>query len=118
MNDPEECYPREIQWAVKQPPTILFMNEKILERLEKIEKYSLLAAKKVLNLDDVAALTGLAKSYLYKLTSRKEIPHYCPNGKQIFFDREEIENWMKRGRVATRSEIEKKAVTYLTTGRM
>lgn len=103
---------------VKQPPTKNMEEKTILEKLAQIEKYSLLAAKNVLNIEDVAALTGLAKSYLYKLTSRKEIPHYCPNGKQIFFDREEIENWMKRGRVATRSEIENKAVTYLTTGRM
>lgn len=89
----------------------------VIERLSSIEKLSLLAAKKVLLLDDVALLTGLSKSHLYKLTCKHEIPFYKPNGKQMYFDRGEIENWMKQGRVATKEEIEDKAVTYCTTGR-
>lgn len=36
------------------------------EQLDRIEKYSLLAAKNVLCFDDVALLTGLSKSHLYK----------------------------------------------------
>ena len=94
------------------------MEEKILEQLSRIEKYSLLSAKNVLTLDDVAALTGLSKSHLYKLTCTHQIPFYKPNGKQIYFDRGEIENWMKQNRVATNDEIEAQAVTYLVTGKI
>ena len=77
--------------------------------LKKIEDYTLLAAKNVLCFDDVALLTGLSKSYLYKLTCSQQIPH---------FDRAEIEAWMKQNRVATESEIEQKAATYISTGIM
>ena len=49
------------------------------EQLDRIEKYSLLAAKNVLCFDDVALLTGLSKSHLYKLTCSHQIPHYKPN---------------------------------------
>lgn len=94
------------------------MEEKILEQLSRIEKYSLLSAKNVLTLDDVAALTGLSKSHLYKLTCTHQIPFYKPNGKQIYFDRGEIESWMKQNRVATNDEIEAQAVTYLVTGKI
>lgn len=89
----------------------------IIERLGSIEKLSLLAAKKVLLLDDVALLTGLSRSFLYKLTCKHEIPFYKPNGKQMYFDRGEVEAWMKQGRVATKEEIEDKGITYCTTGR-
>lgn len=85
----------------------------ILERLDRIEQYSLLAAKNVLNIEDVSILTGLSKSHLYKLTHRREIPHYKPNGKILYFDREEIERWMKQNRVSSKSEIEEMAATYL-----
>ena len=91
---------------------------KIEEQLNKIENYTLLAAKNVLNFEDVALLTGLSKSYLYKLTRSHQIPHYKPNGKLMYFDRGEIEAWMKQNRVATDQEIELKAATYVTTGRM
>lgn len=93
------------------------MNE-IIEQLNRIEQYALLSAKNVLSLDDVAALTGLSKSHLYKLTCSHQIPYYKPNGKQIYFDRGEVESWMKQNRVATQAEIEAQAAAYLVTNGM
>lgn len=72
--------------------------EKIQAQLNRIERLTLLGAKKVLTFEDVALLTGLSKSYLYKLTSANQIPFYRPTGKQLFFDREEIENWLKQNK--------------------
>lgn len=94
------------------------MTEDIQEQLNRIERNSLLASKNVLNLEDVALLTGLSKSHIYKLTYRHEIPFYRPNGKQIYFDRRELEAWMKRNRVATVDEIDQAATNYLVTGKM
>ena len=85
----------------------------ITAKLNAIERYSLLSAKNVLNLDDVAMLTGLSKSHLYKLTCNKQIPHYKPNTKAMYFDRVEIEEWMKQNRVTTQAEAEQKAVAYV-----
>lgn len=89
------------------------MEEKIFERLERIERYAIIAAKKVLNIEEVAFFTGLSKSWLYKATCRKEIPHYKPNGKLLYFDRGEIEDWMKQNRIATSEEINVEAATYM-----
>ena len=94
------------------------MTTEIQEQLNRIERNSLLASKNVLNLEDVASLTGLSKSHIYKLTHRHEIPYYRPNGKQIYFDRKDLEDWMRRNRVATTEEIEQSATNYLITGKM
>ncbi|WP_455667173.1 helix-turn-helix domain-containing protein [Phocaeicola sp.] len=94
------------------------MEQDILNKLEAIERYSLLAAKNVLCLDDVALLTGFSKSHLYKLTCSHQIPHYKPNGKQIYFDRAEIEAWMKQNRVDTKEEIDQAATNYIVTGQI
>lgn len=83
-----------------------------MSKLEVIERLSLLAAKNVLTLDDVAMLTGYSRSHLYKLTSAREIPHYKHNGKQLFFDRAEVEQWLKQGKVSTDAEIEQRAAGY------
>ena len=75
---------------------------KMKDIINKILNYSLLAAKNVLTLEDVSLLTGLSKSHLYK-----------PNGKQLYFDRAEIEAWMKQGKVSTVDESEQMAALYL-----
>lgn len=86
------------------------------EKIDQILVYSLLAAKNVLTLEDAALLTGLSKSHLYRLTCTHQIPFYKPNGKQIYFDRIELEAWMKQNRVATQQETGQKAVNYVVTG--
>lgn len=91
------------------------MEELILSKLEAIERYSLLAAKNVLTIDDVAVLTGMSKSHIYKLTCSKQIPFYRPNGKTLYFDRKELEEWLKQNRVLTTAEAEQKAVSYCLT---
>lgn len=90
--------------------------QEVKESLKRIETYSLLGAKSVLNVDDVALLTGLSKSWIYQATCNKQIPHYKPNGKQIYFDRAELEAWMKQNRVATAKDIDQKANSYVVTG--
>lgn len=51
--------------------------------------------KPVLNIDELAAWTGISKSSLYKYTSEKSIPFY-ERGKFNFFDRKEIIQWLKQ----------------------
>lgn len=81
------------------------------DKLNQILVYSLLAAKNVLTLEDVALLTGLSKSHLYKLTCTHQIPYY-KRAKMLYFDRTEIESWMKQNRVASAQELEEQAQAY------
>ena len=50
-----------------------------------------LCNKAALTVDECALYTGMAKSYIYKLTHEGIIPHAKPNGKKIFFDRLELD---------------------------
>jgi excisionase family DNA binding protein len=68
----------------------------------------------VLNIDQVAALLNYSKSYLYKLTSGRQIPYYKKGGKTMHFLRSEIIEWIKTGRIKTNEEIEIEAATYVT----
>lgn len=86
--------------------------EKINERLDSIEAL-ILSNKEVLTLNETSRYTGLSKSYLYKLTSSNNIPYYRPNGKQIFFSKEEINLWLLQNRNATNKELENKAINYV-----
>ncbi len=84
----------------------------IISKLEKIEQLSMLAAKKVLTIEDASILTGLAKSSIYRMTSQRQIPH-SKRGNSLYFDRKELEDWMLEYRVKTTKECEREAATYL-----
>jgi excisionase family DNA binding protein len=87
--------------------------ESIDNRLKAIESL-LLSQKKVLNFDEVVSFTGLSKSYLYNLTCSGGIPCYKPNGKHIYFNKEEIEAWLLQNRKSTASELEIQSATFVT----
>lgn len=78
-------------------------------RIEILEQQ---AGKTMLLIGDVATMTGLSKSHIYKLTCTNQIPHYKPNGKHVYFERDEIVAWMKRGRVQTNEEAAQMATMY------
>lgn len=94
------------------------MELEIKNQLDRIEALTALSAKNILCLDDVVLLTGLSKSHLYKLTCAHKIPHYKPSGKLIYFDRIELENWMKQNKVSTTDEMQSNAADYLVTGKI
>ncbi len=86
------------------------------KRLGNIESL-MLTTKDVLTLDEVAYYTGIGKSYLYKLTHRKEIPHYKPRGGKIFFNKAEVDQWLQKNRVTPDDELRAKANTFAMIGK-
>jgi len=90
------------------------MDNQIIEaRLSKIESM-LIGTKEVLTFDETATYVGLSKSYLYKLTSAGGIPHYKPNGKMCYFNKNEIDTWLQQNRVSTSIERDAEASTFVT----
>jgi len=87
-------------------------NLSVEARLDNIEKL-LTANKSVLTFEEGCNYTGFAKSFMYKMTSTGKIPCYKPQGKMIYFERAELENWLLRNRVTQASEIDEKASTYV-----
>jgi excisionase family DNA binding protein len=69
------------------------------QRIEALEKIVSLATKTVLNINELSKLTGISKSTIYKFTSNGSIPYY-KQAKYLFFDRVEIENWLKENKGA------------------
>jgi excisionase family DNA binding protein len=61
--------------------------------------------KKPINIDEVAQLTDLAKSTIYKLTHKSEIPFSKVRGRIYFFEHEIIE-WILSGKRKTIQELE------------
>ena len=93
--------------------------EEIIERLKAIErKLDEMAAlnKETLNFKEAARYLDISRSHLYKLTYSKQIPHYKPRGKNVFFERKELDKWLLQNRQATKAEIEQAANNYEAKG--
>ncbi len=83
------------------------------KKLKRIEKLILSTQKNLLTIDEVCILTGISKSHIYKLTMRQEIPHY-KQSKHLYFEREQIESWLKSNPVKSITQIEDDASEYLS----
>ncbi len=82
-----------------------------LEKLIKAQFYKMsLNIKTVLSMDECSEYTGLTKNYLYKLTHNKQIPHFKPNGKKLFFKRQDIDNWLLSNKVDSQNDFDERAM--------
>lgn len=88
------------------------MEKSIEMRVAELEKQVFLT-KNVLSFEEASRFLNLSKSYLYKLTSGNLIPHYKPQGKMLYFEREELEAWLCRNPIKTRAQIEAEAQQYV-----
>jgi len=91
-------------------------QNRIIEKLDNIERMLTeqnILQKEVLNFNEACQYLGLSQSHLYKLTSGKSIPHFCPQGKRLYFKRLELDDWLLRNRTSTSDEIEQQAADYL-----
>ncbi len=95
---------------------IMSENTTVEQRLDRIERL-LRGQKTVLNIAEACEFTGLSKTYMYKLTHQGRIPHFKPHGKNIYFNREELERWLLQNPVKTAEQKEREAVDYVVRKR-
>lgn len=79
--------------------------DKLSEIANKLDEQNLLQ-KTVLTFNEACSYLDVSQSHLYKLTSTRQIPHFCPQGKKLYFNRTELDAWLQRNRQSTNDEIE------------
>ena len=92
--------------------------ESMIERIAMLEE-NMYACKSSLTLAEAAKYLGISKSMLYKHTYNGVIPCYRPGGKMLYFEKEELDHWVRqRGKTTTeqrtiQEEADKIAEEYL-----
>ena len=92
------------------------MEEKLFQKLNELEDKIVslsLSSKEILNLDEAATHLQVSRSYLYKLTSAKEITHYKPSGKLIYFKKSDLDAWLLRNRELSFIEVSENLILNL-----
>jgi excisionase family DNA binding protein len=97
------------------------MDDIILQEVRELKKLIYeqnMLQKEVLNFNEAAIYLEVSHSHLYKLTSTGTIPSYKPNGKKLYFNRQELNQWLMSNRQASVSEIEEEVSRFqLKNGR-
>jgi len=65
-------------------------------------------SQKPLSIVEAAEYLGFSKTYLYKLVHLRKIPCYKPAGGRIYFKKDELEQFVFRGRKAADYELMEK----------
>ena len=92
--------------------------EEVIKRLDKIAallECQNLAQKALFNFNETCQYLDVSESHLYKLTSARQIPHFCPQGKKLYFKREELNEWLQRNRQLTNAQVEANVELELST---
>jgi excisionase family DNA binding protein len=62
----------------------------------------------VYDMNEAAKYLKISKQTLYGMTSKRILPYY-KHGHRIYFRRNELDEWISRGKVKTQEEIESEA---------
>ncbi len=90
------------------------MTKELSGKLDRIEKLLEAEAIKPMTFEEAAKYLHISKSYLYRLTSQSESPHYKPGGKKIFFDKQDLDRYLLKNRVASKEELSNIAARFQT----
>ena len=66
-----------------------------------------------LTASEASTFLNISLSTLYKWTHRKQIPHYKPSGKLLYFSLSELQEYISSKRVQTSEEISREADQYI-----
>ena len=88
--------------------------ESLLERITLLEN-TIFTTKRVFTFQEACMYIGVSESMLYKLTSSKEIPHFNPRGKMVYFAKEELDEWLLQNYEPTMNEAVRRVTEAAAT---
>ncbi|MDV7188460.1 helix-turn-helix domain-containing protein [Lutibacter sp. TH_r2] len=65
----------------------------------------------IMSLNQLCKYYDFHKSFIYKLTSNREIPHY-KKGKRLVFKKDEINTWLLENKIKTMDDLQREATLY------
>jgi excisionase family DNA binding protein len=93
------------------------LPEAVRKLIEKVDRLETLIVNlqpknedqdKMINIQEAAAFLNMSVAALYSLVSRKDIPVNKP-GKRLYFNKNELNEWIRSGRKKTAATIEQEA---------
>lgn len=111
----EQSQPRQLVPVNKPSNSADMIDPEIKEQLDRIEQYSMIAAKTMLNVKEAAFILGMSVEGVRMNARNHVLPCYKPNINRLYFKKSELEDWMMQNRSKSMAEIESEAAAYCVT---
>lgn len=76
----------------------------LLEKVVMLLQEQELSKKQLMSVKEAASYLNLDEQTLYNFNRDKKIPHYKPNGKKVYYKRDELDDWVFQNRIPTSEE--------------
>ena len=98
---------------------ILGENTPTSEEISVVEEDKVLETQpQMLTIEEAAKYLNVKKSTVYRMTSQHRIKFYKPTGKRVYFDKADLDEWMKSKAIKSDEEIKADATNYVKFGKM
>jgi excisionase family DNA binding protein len=84
----------------------LFNAKKFFDELEEIKSLITVSNAEFIGIEEASKHLRLSKTYLYSLVHKGKLPFYKPNGKKIYFNKIELNDWIAKSKIKTTEELE------------
>ena len=85
--------------SIEEKLNLIIANQNLVKDGNQTSLHSSQDEKNILNFYEAVEFLGISKSLLYKMTAKMLLPHYKPRGKMVYFDKKELEEWIRKGRI-------------------
>jgi excisionase family DNA binding protein len=86
--------------------------EDMQKRISALENM-IYQTKEIFTLEEAALYIGVSRSQMYRLTHLHMIPYFKPTGKLVFFEKAELNKWLRLGLVKSDDQIQAESRTAL-----
>ena len=91
-----------------------FLRDALKETLKEVIEKSRPDTSEILNVTEAAAFLKLQISTLYEKTATRCVPHF-KRGNRLYFNRKDLQEWLREGKVKTQQELQSEASTFSMT---
>lgn len=88
----------------------------ILREIQTLNQSQSYSDRQMLTAQEAATFLNVSISTVYKYSHGRVIPHYKPQGREIYFKRCDLDNYVESRRIASQDELEAQADDYLVSG--
>jgi len=79
--------------------------KKVYDSIEGLKTILVNQNAEFLTIEETSNFLKIKSSSLYNLVYKKQIPHYKPNGKKLYFEKNELIEWVTSSKVKSIDQV-------------
>ncbi len=89
------------------------LQSEINELRKDVHSLKIKQEKKFISVQETAIILDLSIQTVYHYIHQRRIPYYKPNGRNVYFKKEELEAYIQRHRIKSDEELDELASNYI-----